>query len=210
MTTEFRKALAAFGNIDGALTHWEQNKPQIANDAKAIEAGSDALTIAHYKAMDAAWQAPATTLQDIAAKIGFLAERPEFADMCNDWALTAVQQIAAEMKAISDRPYQDTFAVLLRAYDDAVAKRDLEAKTDKPNTTNGRNAATDAYEARLEPFHDAVHEAAQAVLRAEAPDAAAIAEKQRVFNEQAMSGAGDDDNHAFFNQLAADAIALAK
>ncbi|WP_287942110.1 hypothetical protein [Sphingopyxis sp.] len=202
--SDFARAQQAFSHIDTALALW--GKEHDDDNSPVHNAGWDALACAHAKAVDEVGQTVATSLHDIAAKAAFIATLPDYVDVIDEWAMKAIRALADDLARLIDRPTQDAFAVKLRAYQRAIEDREQFEKANRP--ADDDNAAWTAYEDALAPLHDAVSHTACAVMLEPAPDAAALAEKRRVFVIEEMQHIGDSVG-AMVDVLIADGLRLA-
>lgn len=149
---------------------------------------------------------PATTLADIAAKADFIATLPDYSDVIDEWAHQSIRSLAADIAALIDRPMQDAFAVKLRAYQRTLEDREAFDKANTPKTYDGE--AWSAFEDAMGHLHSAVREAAEAVVMEPASDAAALAEKRRIFAAEEMRHLGEDVGD-FVEVIFADGLRLA-
>lgn len=202
---DFARSLQAYRDIDAAMTRWSDNV-RTDMSRNTYEAGWDAMGCAHAKAIDTVGTTPATTLADIAAKADFIATLPDYRDVIDEWAHQSIRSLAADIAAMIDRPMQDAFAVKLRAYQRALEDREAFDKANTPKTDDGE--AWSAFEDAMGHLHSAVREAAEAVVMEPAPDAAALAEKRRIFAAEEMRHIGEDVGD-FVEVIFADGLRLA-
>ena len=202
---DFARSLQAYRDINAAITSWQgiDHEPQ----SKIHHAGWDAMARAHAKAIDTVGTTPATTLADIAAKADFIATLPDYRDVIDEWAHQSIRSLAADIAAMIDRPMQDAFAVKLRAYQRALEDREAFDKANTPNA-DAPEGAWAAFEDAMGHLHSAVREAAEAVVMEPAPDAAALAEKRRIFAAEEMRHIGEDVGD-FVEVVFADGLRLA-
>lgn len=203
---DFARSLQAYRDIDAAMTLWSDN---VRTDMPrhTYEAGWDAMGCAHAKAIDTVGTTPATTLADIAAKADFIATLPDYRDVIDEWAHQSIRSLAADIAAMIDRPMQDAFAVKLRAYQRTLEDREAFDKANTPNA-DAPEGAWAAFEDAMGHLHSAVREAAEAVVMEPAPDAAALAEKRRIFAAEEMRHIGEDVGD-FVEVIFADGLRLA-
>ena len=202
---DFARALQAFRDIDAAMILWSDNV-RTDMSRNTYEAGWDAMGCAHAKAIDTVGTTPATTLADIAAKADFIAALPDYRDVIDEWAHQSIRSLAADIAAMIDRPMQDAFAVKLRAYQRALEDREAFDKANTPKADDGEAWA--AFEDAMGHPHSAVREAAEVVVMEPAPDAAALAEKRRIFAAEEMRHIGEDVG-TFVEVIFADGLRLA-